>query len=173
MDYSLPGSSVHRILQARILEWVAMPSSSCTRLLCFLNWQEDSLPWDAWEVQWTSPVRSIPRLLVLSCVQLFGTPRIAAGQATPSMGFSLQEYQGGLPFPPLGDLPNPGIKLMSSDSPALQEFLYPWATGSSTGFRLPRKVMNKNAIEMPSWEHQANHYFALQKRSTLELWEVV
>ena len=27
MDYSLPGSSVHKILQARILEWVAMPSS--------------------------------------------------------------------------------------------------------------------------------------------------
>ena len=26
-DYSLPGSSVHGILQARILEWVAMPSS--------------------------------------------------------------------------------------------------------------------------------------------------
>ena len=27
MDYSLPGSSVHGILQTRILEWVAMPSS--------------------------------------------------------------------------------------------------------------------------------------------------
>ena len=27
MDYSLPGSSVHGILQARVLEWVAMPSS--------------------------------------------------------------------------------------------------------------------------------------------------
>ena len=26
-EYSLPGSSVHRILQARVLEWVAMPSS--------------------------------------------------------------------------------------------------------------------------------------------------
>ena len=25
MDYSLPGSSVHGILQARILEWVAFP----------------------------------------------------------------------------------------------------------------------------------------------------
>ena len=25
--YSLPGSSIHGILQARILEWVAMPSS--------------------------------------------------------------------------------------------------------------------------------------------------
>ena len=27
MDCSPPGSSVHEILQARILEWVAMPSS--------------------------------------------------------------------------------------------------------------------------------------------------
>ena len=27
MDYNLPGSSVHGILQARILDWVAMPSS--------------------------------------------------------------------------------------------------------------------------------------------------
>ena len=27
IDCSLPGSSVHRILQARILEWVAMPFS--------------------------------------------------------------------------------------------------------------------------------------------------
>ena len=27
MDHSLPGSSVHEISQARILEWVAMPSS--------------------------------------------------------------------------------------------------------------------------------------------------
>ena len=27
MEYSLPGPSVHRILLARILEWIAMPSS--------------------------------------------------------------------------------------------------------------------------------------------------
>ena len=27
LDYSLPGFSVHGIFQARILEWVAMPSS--------------------------------------------------------------------------------------------------------------------------------------------------
>ena len=27
MDYSPPGSFVHGILQARLLEWVAMPSS--------------------------------------------------------------------------------------------------------------------------------------------------
>ena len=28
-----------------------------------------------------------------------------------SMGFSRQEYWGGLPRPPPGDLPNPGIKM--------------------------------------------------------------
>ena len=33
------------------------------------------------------------------------------------MEFSRQEYWSGLPFPPLGDLPNPGIK---PKSPALQ-----------------------------------------------------
>ena len=27
MDYSLPGSSVHGILQARILKWVDLPST--------------------------------------------------------------------------------------------------------------------------------------------------
>ena len=33
MDYSLPGSSVHDIFQARILKWVAMPSSKRSFLL--------------------------------------------------------------------------------------------------------------------------------------------
>ena len=36
-----------------------------------------------------------------------------------SMGFSRQEYWGGLPFPPPGDLPHPGIELASLASPAL------------------------------------------------------
>ena len=34
-------------------------------------------------------------------------------------GFSRKEYWSGLPFPILGDLPDPGIKLMSFASPAL------------------------------------------------------
>ena len=37
-------------------------------------------------------------------------------QAPLSMGFSRQEYRSGLPFPPPGDLPDPGIKFMSSAS---------------------------------------------------------
>ena len=35
------------------------------------------------------------------------------------MGFSRQEYWSGLPFPPPGNVPDPGIKPMSLVSPAL------------------------------------------------------
>ena len=52
MDYSPPGSPVHGILQVRILEWVAMPSSRASfptqglnpHLLSLLRWQVGSLP---------------------------------------------------------------------------------------------------------------------------------
>ena len=53
----------------------------------------------------------------LSHVQLFVTPWTVAYQAPLSMGFSSQEYWSGLPFPPPGDRPNPGIE---PRSPALQ-----------------------------------------------------
>ena len=46
----------------------------------------------------------------LSRVQLFATPWTVAYQASPSMGFSRQEYWSGLPFPSPGDLPDPGIE---------------------------------------------------------------
>ena len=35
------------------------------------------------------------------------------------MGFSRQDYSSGLPCPPPGDLPNPGMKPVSLMSPAL------------------------------------------------------
>ena len=51
MDCSPLGFSVHGILQSRILEWVAMPSSrgsswprDRTCISCLLLWQTDSLP---------------------------------------------------------------------------------------------------------------------------------
>ena len=43
----------------------------------------------------------------------FTTPRMVAHQAPLSMGFPGQEYWSGLPFPPPGDLPDPGINLAS------------------------------------------------------------
>ena len=58
-------------------------------------------------------------LSCFSCVQLFVTPWTVAHQVPLSVEFSRQEYWSGLPFPPPGDLPDPGIKPMSLKSPAL------------------------------------------------------
>ena len=73
IDASPPGSTVPGILQARILEWVAISFSN------------------AWK--WKVKVKS------LSHVRLFVTPWTAAYQALPSMGFSRQAYWSGLPLP--------------------------------------------------------------------------
>ena len=54
-----------------------------------------------------------------SFVWLFVIPWTVASQAPLSMGFSRQEYWNGLPCPPPGDLPDPGIEPGSLTSPAL------------------------------------------------------
>ena len=46
----------------------------------------------------------------LSLVRVVAAPGAVSRQAPPSVGFSRQEYWSGLPFPPPGDLPDPGIE---------------------------------------------------------------
>ena len=58
----------------------------------------------------------------LSHVQLFMTPWTTAHQAPLPMEFSRQECWSGLPFPPPGNLPKPGIE---PRSPALQADVLP------------------------------------------------
>ena len=57
------------------------------------------------------------KVKLLSHVRLCVTPGTVAYQVPPSMEFSRQEYWSGLPFPSLGDLPDPEIE---PRSPALQ-----------------------------------------------------
>ena len=73
----------------------------------------------AWRIPWTEPWWAMVYGVTewLSRVLLFATPWTVAYQAPWSMGFSRQEYWSGLPFPSLGDLPNPGIE---PGSPELQ-----------------------------------------------------
>ena len=54
-----------------------------------------------------------------SYIWLFATLCMVARHAPLSMRFSRQEYWSGLPSPPPGDLPDPGIKPTSLTSPAL------------------------------------------------------
>ena len=47
---------------------------------------------------------------------------VAVGhQALSSIGFSRQEYRSGLPCPPAGDLPDPGMESTALTSPALAD----------------------------------------------------
>ena len=62
-----------------------------------------------------------PCLSRFSGVQLFETLWPIVHQAPLSMGFSRQEYWSGLPWSPLGDLPDPGTEHKSLMSPALAE----------------------------------------------------
>ena len=78
---SLLGSSVPGILQARILEWVAISFSN------------------AWK--WKVKVKSLSR------VRLLANPWTATYQALPSMGFSRQEYWSGVPLPSPKDVLEP------------------------------------------------------------------
>ena len=123
------GSSVHGIFQARVLEWVAISFSrgssqprdrtgvSCIVGRCFTKPQGSLTP--CYNLQLLNPNGSqkgswlMPTLrdnyqgyttglLLLSRfsrVWLCATPQAAAHQATPSLGFSRQEYWSGLPFP--------------------------------------------------------------------------
>ena len=61
----------------------------------------------------------------LSHVPLFATSWSVAHQVPLSMEFSWQEYWSGLPFPPPGDLPNPGIEPMSLASLHWQVYSLP------------------------------------------------
>ena len=70
MDCSPPGSSTHGILQARVLEWVAISFSNAGK----------------WKV----------KVKLLIRVRLLVTPWAAAYQAPPPMGFSRQEYGSGV-----------------------------------------------------------------------------
>ena len=63
-------------------------------------------------------------LCILNCVQLFADPWIVVQKALLSLEFSKQEYWSGLPFPALGDLPDPGMKPASLASPTLAGTFY-------------------------------------------------
>ena len=80
MDCTPPGSSVHGIFQARVLEWgaiaIACDNSDVTLSICYML-----------------------LLSRFSRVWLCVTPKTAAHQAPLSLGFSRQEHWSGLPFP--------------------------------------------------------------------------
>ena len=75
---------------------------------------------------------------------LFATPWAVAHQAPLSMGFSRQEYWGGLPYPPWGDLPSPAI---TPASPVLADRFF-----TAEPFPYVRITQNQMCAQNKAWE---------------------
>ena len=76
------------------------------------------------------------------------TPWTVACHAPLSMEFSRQENWSGLPCPPPGDLPDPGIKLAPLISPALADELFTTnPSWEAQGFLIDVYILKKFLIE--------------------------
>ena len=119
MDYSLPGSSIHGIFQARILEWIAISLPRVSSWTRDGSWISRIAGKTIYHLSHQgSPCLSMKlKVKLLSHIWLFATPWTIAYQAPPSMGFSRQEYWSGLPFPSPGESSRPRDRTRVSRTP--------------------------------------------------------
>ena len=130
MDCSLPGSSVHGILQARILEWVAISSSRgssrlgsnlsllhCRWILYLLKKLHThgrkfiAIIWPKVINQVVGKLEHFAVICEKAYNNLLKLSEVLVTQLCPTfcnMEFFRQEYWSGSPFPSLGDLPDQG-----------------------------------------------------------------
>ena len=149
----------------------------------------------AWQLLVWCTTTQVGCACVLSCVWLFVTPQTVAHQAPLSVGFSGQEYWSGLPFPPPGDLPNPGIEPMSLVSPAMAGRFFTtaprgkpllgedgsyhahgWKQSSRKGwlsrvcdFHLHRERCLSNLYTLPFFSQQQQQHLCLTETSLCDL----
>ena len=137
--------------------WV--PKNWCFSTVVLERTLQSSLDWK--EIKPFNPKGNQPWILIgsevksLSRVWLFATPWIVAYQAPQSMEFFRQEYWSRLSFPPLGDLPDSGIKSMSPMSPALAGRFF--TTASSV--HPCNKMSNQFLVEAAFFPHSTAPLF--------------
>ena len=110
----------------------------------------------------------------------FATPRTVARQAPLSIGFSRQQYWSGLPCPPPGDLPDPGIKPVSLTSPVLAGGFFTtsttWeATMSYTLLVLksPNYILGQAAsCPFCRWVNSISEWVSCHRKSQARKWTV-
>ena len=94
-----------------------------------------------WKTLFRKPKDKAHTACMLSCFSqaiLFVTLWTVARQAPLSMAFSRQEYWSGLPHPPPGHPPRPGVKPTTPMSPA-------FASGFFTTVPFPKRVSEKGS----------------------------
>ena len=124
--------------------WVGVPAPPLTVTLQPLATSQSFLNFSA---------LTCMHMCVLSHGPLFGTLRTIARQAPLSTEFSRQEYWSGLPFPPAGDLPDPGINPASPASLALTGRFFTTATWEAP-FIQGNKFMHVKCLAQ--WLHRGS-----------------
>ena len=114
MDCSPPGSSVPAIPQARILEWVSMPSSKGPGNWTHVSYISCIGKWILYHRLHLENSYLVCAESLESCLTLL-TPWTGAHQAPLAKEFSRQPYRSGLPFLFLGILSTqgPNLRLLS------------------------------------------------------------
>ena len=107
-----------------LLQWLPVMLKNKIKLLtmAFETWQSLALAVSQTPSFWMSALCVLSHFSHVWISKIQWT--IVAHQTPLSMGFSWQEYWNGLPCPPPGDLPHPGIE-------PLHPCLLHWQTGSS------------------------------------------
>ena len=79
---------------------------------------------------------------LLGHIQLFSTPWRVAHQSPLSKGLFSQEFWRGFPFPPPGELPNPGVEPLSLSLLCCRWIPYHWAPGEPAyvGITYPKNI---------------------------------
>ena len=95
-----------------------------------------------------------------SCVWLFATLCTVVHQAPLSMGFSRQEYWNGLPFPPPGHLPNPGIEPVSYVTCIGKQVFFFFY---NQWFHLESPIVKVYNINMNVIDYTDSHFFSSSK----------
>ena len=98
--------------------------------------------------RWEPSFEAVPRACSVTSV----APWVVVHWAPPSMGFSRQEYQSGLLFPSLENLPNPRIEPASPASPALPGGFF------TTESPISKRLLTLRSAFAPVWRQKNPTY---------------
>ena len=160
--FAAPGSLVHGISQARILEWVAIffsrgssrsrdwnqvSSISCIAGRFFTLWAI-SLPVSKFPLLISIPVTALGPTLMTWCMRLHG---LYPTRLLCPWGFSRQESWSGLSCPSPGDCPHSGIKPRSPASDPSQEDSLPLSHWGKFHFTLTTSLKTQFPNRVIFW----------------------
>ena len=126
--------------------------------MIYLSWGSQNF-FSLWTVIFFG-FENIKTFLAIVCAQLpQSCPTLCmdfvAWQVPLSLGFFRQECWNKLPFPPSGDLPNPGIETASPVSPALRQIPYSLSHHYLINYCLPFYILPS------SWDSSCTYFSPL------------